>query len=69
MILTRTKHLEFSEVFYMNTKENRQRNRQKKFYVDDLENQIIEKRMKEANLTNFGDFARKSCLDKKIYTL
>ncbi len=69
MILTRTKHLEFSEVFYMDTKENRQRNRQKKFYVDDLENQIIEKRMKEANLTNFGDFARKSCLDKKIYTL
>ncbi len=53
----------------MDTKENRQRNRQKKFYVDDLENQIIEKRMKEANLKNFGDFARKSCLDKKIYTL
>jgi len=31
--------------------------------------QIIEKRMQEANLTNFGEFARKSCLDKKIYTV
>ena len=25
--------------------------------------------MQEANLTNFGEFARKSCLDKKIYTV
>ncbi len=48
---------------------NRQRNIPKFFRVSELENQIIEKRMQEANLTNFGDFVRKSCLDKKIYTV
>ncbi|WP_336145980.1 plasmid mobilization protein [Enterococcus faecalis] len=53
----------------MGKKANRQRNIQKKFFVSELENKIIEKRMQEANLTNFGEFARKSCLDKKIYTV
>ena len=53
----------------MDKKENRQRNIPKFFRVSELENQIIEKRMQEANLTNFGEFARKSCLDKKIYTV
>ena len=53
----------------MDKKENRQRNIPKFFRVSELENQIIEKRMQEANLTNFGDFVRKSCLDKKIYTV
>lgn len=53
----------------MDNKANRQRNIQKKFFVSELENKIIEKRMQEANLTNFGDFVRKSCLDKKIYTV
>ena len=53
----------------MYKKENRQRNIPKFFRVSELENQIIEKRMQEANLTNFGDFVRKSCLDKKIYTV
>ncbi|NSV47100.1 plasmid mobilization relaxosome protein MobC [Enterococcus faecalis] len=51
----------------MGKKANRQRNIGKYFCVNELENQIIEKRMQEANLTNFGEFARKSCLDKKIY--
>ena len=53
----------------MNKKANRQRDIPKFFRVSELENQIIEKRMQEANLTNFGDFVRKSCLDKKIYTV
>lgn len=53
----------------MDKKANRQRNIGKYFCVNGLENQIIEKRMQEANLTNFGEFARKSCLDKKIYTV
>ena len=53
----------------MDNKANRQRNIQKKFFVSELENKIIEKRMQESNLTNFGDFVRKSCLDKKIYTV
>jgi len=53
----------------MDKKANRQRNIGKYFCVNELENQIIEKRMQEANLTNFGEFARKSCLDKKIYTV
>lgn len=53
----------------MDKKINRQRNIPKFFRVSELENQIIEKRMQEASLTNFGDFVRKSCLDKKIYTV
>lgn len=50
----------------MDKKANRQRNIGKYFCVSELENQIIEKRMQEANLINFGDFVRKSCLDKKF---
>ena len=53
----------------MGKKASRQRNIGKYFCVSELENQIIEKRMQEAHLTNFGEFARKSCLDKKIYTV
>lgn len=53
----------------MDKEANRQRNIPKFFRVNELENQIIEKRMQEASLTNFGDFVRKSCLDKKIYTV
>ncbi|KST82519.1 hypothetical protein KF7_2210 [Lactococcus lactis subsp. lactis] len=53
----------------MDKKENRQRNIQKKFFVSELENKIIEKNMREANLRNFSTYARKSCLDKKIYTV
>lgn len=53
----------------MDKKENRQRNIQKKFFVSELENKIIKKNMREANLRNFSTYARKSCLDKKIYTV
>lgn len=53
----------------MDKKENRQRNIQKKFFVSELENKIIKKNMREANLQNFSTYARKSCLDKKIYTV
>ncbi|ABJ74058.1 MAG: plasmid mobilization protein [Lactococcus cremoris] len=53
----------------MDNKANRQRNIQKKFFVSELENKIIEKNMREANLQNFSTYARKSCLDKKIYTV
>ena len=53
----------------MDNKANRQRNIQKKFFVSELENKIIEKNMREANLRNFSTYARKSCLDKKIYTV
>ena len=41
----------------------------KNFFVSELENKIIEKNMREANLQNFSTYARKSCLDKKIYTV
>ena len=50
----------------MDNKANRQRNIQKKFFVSELENKIIEKNMREANLQNFSTYARKSCLDKKF---
>lgn len=53
----------------MDKKANRQRNIGKYFCVNELENQIIEKNMRQAKLTNFGEFARKSCLDKKIYVV
>lgn len=53
----------------MDKKANRQRNIQKKFFVSELENQIIEKNMRQARLENFSDFARKSCLNKKIYVV
>ena len=53
----------------MDKKENRQRNIQKKFFVSELENKITKKNMREANLRNFSTYARKSCLDKKIYTV
>ncbi len=53
----------------MDKKANRQRNIQKKFFVSELENKIIEKNMRKANLQNFSTYARKSCLDKKIYTV
>lgn len=53
----------------MGKKANRQRNIQKKFFVSELENKIIKKNMREANLRNFSTYARKSCLDKKIYTV
>lgn len=47
----------------MDKKANRQRNIQKKFFVSELENKIIEKNMREPNLQNFSTYARKSCLD------
>lgn len=53
----------------MRKEPNRERTIQKKFYVNELENQIIEKNMNKAGIENFSIFARKSCLDKKIYQL
>lgn len=47
----------------------RERNIAKFFRVNEAENKIIEKNMKEAGIENFSIFARKSCLDKKIYQL
>lgn len=47
----------------------RERNIAKFFRINEAENKIIEKNMKEAGIENFSIFARKSCLDKKIYQL
>lgn len=53
----------------MRKEPSRERNIPKFFRVNEVENQIIEKNMKEAGIENFSIFARKSCLDKKIYQI
>jgi len=61
--------LRFAEVLIWMKKQTDNGTFKKSFFVSELENKIIEKNMREANLQNFSTYARKSCLDKKIYTV
>ncbi|MEW4403877.1 plasmid mobilization relaxosome protein MobC [Enterococcus sp. AN402] len=47
--------------------ENRIRNIPKKFWVNESEQEAIEKNMRKAKIKNFGLYVRKCCLNKKIY--
>lgn len=46
---------------------NRTRHIPKKFWVNELERETIEKNMRKAKMKNFGLYVRKCCLNKKIY--
>ncbi|HGW2884376.1 TPA: plasmid mobilization relaxosome protein MobC [Enterococcus faecalis] len=46
---------------------NRTRKIGKFFFVNDIEQKMIEKNMSKAKIKNFGFYARKCCLNKKIY--
>ena len=45
----------------------RERTIQKKFFVDEPENKKIKKIMSQADMTNFSAYARKACLNQKLY--
>lgn len=47
----------------------RERNIQKKFWINQEELQQIYKRMEESNIQNFGVYARKCLTNQKIYTV
>ena len=49
--------------------ENRERSIQKKFFVNEKENEKIKLMMKKTGITNFSVFARRVCCNKEIFTL
>ena len=49
--------------------ENRERSIQKKFFVNEKENERIKLMMKKTGITNFSVFARRACCNKEIFTL
>ena len=48
---------------------NRERIIQKKFFVNEKEDERIKLMMKETGITNFSVFARRACCNKEIFTL
>ena len=48
---------------------NRERIIQKKFFVNEKEDERIKLIMKETGITNFSIFARRACCNKEIFTL
>ena len=57
------------EVDKMKIIENRERSIQKKFFVNEKENERIKLMMKKTGITNFSVFARRACCNKEIFTL
>ncbi|MDM7475064.1 MobC family plasmid mobilization relaxosome protein [Lactococcus lactis subsp. lactis] len=49
--------------------ENRERSIQKKFFVNEKENERIKLMMKKTGITNFSVFARRACCNKEVFTL
>lgn len=48
---------------------NRERSIQKKFFVNEKENERIKLMMKKTGINNFSTFARRACCNKEIFTL
>ena len=48
---------------------NRERIIQKKFFVNEKENERIKLMMKETGITNFSIFARRACCNKEIFSI
>ena len=64
--------LEFTdicEVDKMKKIKNRERIIQKKFFVNEKEDERIKLMMKETGINNFSIFARRACCNKEIFTL
>ena len=64
--------LEFTdicEVDKMKKIKNRERIIQKKFFVNEKENERIKLMMKETGITNFSIFARRACCNKEIFSI
>ena len=57
------------EVDKMKIIENRERSIQKKFFVNEKENERIKLMMKKTGITNFSVFARRACCNKEVFTL
>ena len=57
------------EVDKMKIIENRERSIQKKFRVNEKENERIKLMMRKTGITNFSIFARRACCNKEIFTL
>ena len=57
------------EVDKMKKIKNRERIIQKKFFVNEKEDERIKLMMKETGITNFSVFARRACCNKEIFTL
>ena len=64
--------LEFTEIYEvdkMKKIKNRERSIQKKFFVNEKENERIKLMMKKTGINNFSTFARRACCNKEIFTL
>ena len=64
--------LEFTEIYEvdkMKKIKNRERSIQKKFFVNEKENERIKLMMKETGITNFSIFARRACCNKEIFSI
>ena len=57
------------EVDKMKIIENRERSIQKKFRVNEKENERIKLMMKETGINNFSIFARRACCNKEIFSI
>ena len=60
---------EIYEVDKMKKIKNRERSIQKKFFVNEKENERIKLMMKKTGINNFSTFARRACCNKEIFTL
>ena len=49
--------------------ENRERSIQKKFRVNEKENERIKLMMRKTGITNFSIFARRACCNKEIFSI
>ena len=57
------------EVDKMKIIENRERSIQKKFRVNEKENERIKLMMRKTGITNFSIFARRACCNKEIFSI
>ena len=57
------------EVDKMKKIKNRERIIQKKFFVNEKEDERIKLMMKETGITNFSIFARRACCNKEIFSI
>ena len=60
---------EICEVDKMKKIKNRERIIQKKFFVNEKENERIKLMMRKTGITNFSIFARRACCNKEIFSI
>ena len=64
--------LEFTEIYEvdkMKKIKNRERSIQKKFFVNEKENERIKLMMRKTGINNFSIFARRACCNKEIFSI